>query len=802
MRTSTGSHTRDDSHSNNKPPFPSGSPPARRTVTSLGGSGTTAAEQQPLRRSLHKKVPSLSSYQTTPISKHYQLNQQILQAFETNYNNAQQKQQEDQRTLNSNDIPLMNEYHEIAYALGLQFVETAVLEIPKHGYFYSTRHERDRMESSLEAVRVTQILQEIIELQQKQPASKTNNDSSSADLAAIAKLRDLAVAQVEQASEDQYESQRAKAEQELRLHADGRGHQRDPSGEAPSILCEPILVAYDSLTNVFCPPNRSQNVLFGETKQADDETDVDLLSMNTGSSSKGNVSAPACRDDRNIVSSGSSVASARSLGTGTMSISQPRQQRQDPPVISTGIPVENVSADLDNLAEPPPPPPYPKQRNSSASLSVAAAVPPPLIRQQPSEGSPTQRSKRNHKNEQSSSLNSNRSSTSYYMGPDDYFVPIRQRRSTLAASTDSLNELLLEKALYLSGLEVSSMPSMDAGTQDKLRDDNEERVPPPPTLATAIPLAASSSAGGVPGVDSLSLSISNDVGQHQRQYSLDASAGTTTGTLLQLTTVARFYHEDFDQLRQSGLIRVNFVNTYQGKVPESTNGCTVIAPLLCIHHLFADRTVPDPGLPDGIVERVIDDETPAILTQLRSKLGLSSQAFLIPSDSHDYLIQNGQLAQEQFINVTGGNILDEGHLAAFVDALVAADHEKVAATLFFHEHVVAIIKLRRKASVCWYDLIDGLPNKEFLRHVDESDYDFVNRLQLTDQEELYSEAFLPKTARVRCLNAVALTACIKWYACSKFSADNMSYIDQYPWDDKSCDFDPRVFQGFLWGSNN
>lgn len=48
---------------------------------------------------LHRKTPSLSSYQTTPISKHYELNKNILAAFESHYT---------QRV------------YRIAYAMGLQ----------------------------------------------------------------------------------------------------------------------------------------------------------------------------------------------------------------------------------------------------------------------------------------------------------------------------------------------------------------------------------------------------------------------------------------------------------------------------------------------------------------------------------------------------------------------------------------------------------------------------------------------------------------------------------------------------------
>ncbi|KAL7569714.1 hypothetical protein ACA910_018578 [Epithemia clementina (nom. ined.)] len=57
---------------------------------------------------------------------------------------------------------------------------------------------------------------------------------------------------------------------------------------------------------------------------------------------------------------------------------------------------------------------------------------------------------------------------------------------------------------------------------------------------------------------------------------------------------------------------------------------------------------------------------------------------------------------------------------------------------------------------------------------------------------------LPQTAIFRCSNAEALKACLRWYACSKFTPENIQYIDTYEWDDAVTDFDPRVFQAFVW----
>jgi hypothetical protein len=52
--------------------------------------------------------------------------------------------------------------------------------------------------------------------------------------------------------------------------------------------------------------------------------------------------------------------------------------------------------------------------------------------------------------------------------------------------------------------------------------------------------------------------------------------------------------------------------------------------------------------------------------------------------------------------------------------------------------------------------------------------------------------------RIRCFDVDALKATIKWYACNAFSVENATYIDTYQWDEGQCDFDPRVFQAFVW----
>lgn len=334
-------------------------------------------------------------------------------------------------------------------------------------------------------------------------------------------------------------------------------------------------------------------------------------------------------------------------------------------------------------------------------------------------------------------------------------------------------------------------------------------------------------------------------------------------------TLSQMYRDDFEGLRKTNVIQVSYLDTYQGRVRESVNGCTVIAPLLAIHHLCDDdelternevlnsegRKAPSTrscrsqgfgnGVEDDTIRMVIDIQAPQVLPRVREKLCLPPGALIIPSDVHDFLIEENFLLQQQFVEVFGGNILDDGHLSNFVDYLstfgvgVGCDIDtgeevqtkKVAATFFFHEHVVSLHRITRRVSTSlrykskrktddtkpgffkklrgrksksapiedittiieentWFEIIDSLPGAVML-NTDE------DREQQTS-EECYSH--LPATARIRCNDKRSLHAALRWYACSKFTSDDQKFIDSYQWDDMNMEFDPRVFQSFVWSS--
>ena len=335
-----------------------------------------------------------------------------------------------------------------------------------------------------------------------------------------------------------------------------------------------------------------------------------------------------------------------------------------------------------------------------------------------------------------------------------------------------------------------------------------------------------------------------------------------------LQTLSQLYRDDFEDLRKSQMIKVSYLETFQGRVKGSVNGCTVIAPLLAIHHLCDDKELEgrnwilnelrEPrsmrsfmstgfgnGIEDELVRVVIDTQAPLLLPQVREKLGLPDGALIIPSDVHDYLIEENFLSQQHFSGVFGGNILDDGHLSQFVDFFASfgrgngegVESRKVAATFFFHEHVISLLRITRRIQTSlryqeipkvttkkekgffkkfrnrknkdvpetsladittiieeenWFEIIDSLPSAAMLNNDED-------REQQTE-EECYSH--LPVTARIRCKDKKSLHAALRWYACSKFTPDDQKFIDSYQWDDKNMEFDSRVFQGFVWAQQS
>lgn len=227
----------------------------------------------------------------------------------------------------------------------------------------------------------------------------------------------------------------------------------------------------------------------------------------------------------------------------------------------------------------------------------------------------------------------------------------------------------------------------------------------------------------------------------------------------------------YQKLVQEGRIEIRPIDTYQGRYGRSTNGCTVISPLVVARHLASPIGV---VVSDREIKEVIDDECGPLLCEIRGKLGLENGSLIIPSDVHDHLVDKHILKQDYFIGATGGNIVGIDHKTEFVKLF--HEKQKAGAALFFREHVISIVKMTVGNGKAYYDLVDSMPGATDARGN-------------------------PCASRTRAKDDEAFDVLLTWYATKKFSESNCSYIDKNAWNDNMADLDPRVFQAFVWGKD-
>ena len=323
----------------------------------------------------------------------------------------------------------------------------------------------------------------------------------------------------------------------------------------------------------------------------------------------------------------------------------------------------------------------------------------------------------------------------------------------------------------------------------------------------------------------------------QLQYGKLVSTSPTIST----ASLSKLYKEQYMTLRDKEQFHIRFLDTYQGRIRGSTNGCTVIAPLTCIQYLVTseqnrissasyvagvvcDYDAWDGGLPDEHIANVIDVYAQTILSEVRNNLNLAADSFIVPSDVHDHLMDIGLLSPTSFVGVCGGNVLDDEHLGQLKNTLLLLNDErerkrlkgrKLAAVFFFHGHVVALHVIDKGPDDVWIELIDSLPNPDtWARRSTTTSFASSDceerepaqavsrRSDHSDDDEWerhveYDDRLPLNAVRVRCVDDCFDTL-IRHYAVSKFSREEHFFIDQTQWEDNNSHFDPRVFQAFIW----
>ena len=303
-------------------------------------------------------------------------------------------------------------------------------------------------------------------------------------------------------------------------------------------------------------------------------------------------------------------------------------------------------------------------------------------------------------------------------------------------------------------------------------DDDDELLPPPlppPSQNGLLP-----GAHHPPAYDQVVSTQRN--GRYRPESLTNQSIGIATAEKpakrrerIPMAKLQEMYRNDYYRYQQAGSITVTPLGTYQGRNSSSTNGCTVISALVAASHL---TTRPAP-ISDAEINGIIDIQCGPILRKIRGKLGLGGHALIIPSDVHDQLVDDKILHQEYFIGAAGGNVMDPNHMGEFLKLLVRgedgkSEFSKSAATFFFREHVISLVKTPVGKGQCHFDLIDSLPTSE------------------------------GRGSRTRCKDVNSLQVLMRWYTSRKFSPSDCSHIDRNEWNDAMADVDPRVFQGFVW----
>ena len=81
-----------------------------------------------------------------------------------------------------------------------------------------------------------------------------------------------------------------------------------------------------------------------------------------------------------------------------------------------------------------------------------------------------------------------------------------------------------------------------------------------------------------------------------------------------------YYKAMYNKYQQMGKIQVSSIDTYQGRVSESTNGCTVISALIVARHLQDSK--PFTMISNAAVQNVIDVQCGPIFTYDTEKVGV------------------------------------------------------------------------------------------------------------------------------------------------------------------------------------
>jgi len=667
--------------------------------------------------------------QLTPLSEHYATNESLLSLFSTLYERDQ--------------------YSTVAYAAGVKFVEVALLQIPKNGYFKSKKYRKQRMKSAADAVMVTKLLGGVVD---EMGEDDSGGGGGVEKVERLQTLTTLAQRSFEEAIDDE-------------LNDGGAG-------------CVNTLRYQDW--------NVAQHV---------SRLWTEYIGVNGGSLD----SVMALQDNCCTFFSGG-VIEKNAHG-------EQKDYESDPK--------SNKSNELESLQE---------RQQSALMMSRRSSLENDLRREElqhqleRGEGQSMGQTKVQHiSQEQIGGGNSEANST----GEQVAIVSLEKvpSRSTNIQHVEKSKQGLIN--LYRDRGAASEIPHKEISNSMSIELSEEDRSELREKLVEE---------SRIDEVDeglriALSMSIADSISS--TILTGDIYGAKPDHAKMPVAMVAKRYKEKYESLKENGSIHVKFLDTYQGRISGSTNGCTVVAPLMCINYFISEKTdsvdaIWGNGLSDDMINEVIDVHTVSILPEVRRKLGLSPDSFIVPSDVHDYLINVGLLSTSQFVGVCGGSILDDDHIKQFTSTLLLLgdDRDKdrlrgkrLGATFFFAGHVIAFHLINREG--CNHvELIDSLPKHEAWSHQSTCSSDALSCEDREPSETSSRYSDHSKTmrersddfdyeqnrnaVRVRCMDVTHMDTLIRHYALSKFSDEEKRFCDEQAWQELNSSFDPRVFQAFIW----
>ena len=196
-----------------------------------------------------------------------------------------------------------------------------------------------------------------------------------------------------------------------------------------------------------------------------------------------------------------------------------------------------------------------------------------------------------------------------------------------------------------------------------------------------------------------------------------ASAGSTASGLEH----ARVIFDQYQQLTTSRL-QVQFMNTWQGRLPGTNATCAVNAYLAAALHLAKEN--PD-GLPcQNALEEIVDFTAPPLADAIRTHFQCTGKN-LFQDQVAEYMGNLGGLqrhlrknAQNQVSapvlkdifhgNLMGGVGLDDFLQYFTTNACPESSNNKISATIFNHQHVISIHQGILKNGQVGYHLVETM----------------------------------------------------------------------------------------------